>query len=163
MFYIVACSSSYVMPYRFQLYFWNFSYWNISSTKATIIQSPIAIILHFDILVSTKSNRNYSTKSILFHTNISLSKESLNSDSHQVHQYQQNEQSPHTVSELTEHKKVLDWDRQKNVAKLDRLDRLMGSPSPFYRKRQVRFGLLLLIHIIFLMFVLFGFLRGWGV
>jgi len=32
-------------------------------------------------------------------------KESLNSDGHQFHQYQQNEQSPVILTELTEHKK----------------------------------------------------------
>ena len=34
-----------------------------------------------------------------------LWKESLNSDGHQFHQYQQNEQAPLVLTELTEHKK----------------------------------------------------------
>ena len=35
-----------------------------------------------------------------------LWKESLNSDGHQFHQYQQNKQSPLILTELTEHKKI---------------------------------------------------------
>ena len=46
---------------------------------------------------------NYSTS--INKTNNHLSpKESLNSDGHQFHQYQQNEQSPLILTELTEHK-----------------------------------------------------------
>ena len=37
---------------------------------------------------------------------VHIMKFSLNSDSHQFHQYQQNEQSPPTLAELTEHKKA---------------------------------------------------------
>jgi hypothetical protein len=36
--------------------------------------------------------------------NFGYEKKSLNSDGHQFHQYQQNEQSPLTLTELTEHK-----------------------------------------------------------
>jgi len=39
-----------------------------------------------------------------------LWKESLNSDSHQFHQYQLNEQSPLILNELTEHKKIMTYD-----------------------------------------------------
>ena len=45
-----------------------------------------------------------------------LWKESLNSDGHQLHQYQQNKQSPLILTELTEHetpRQVLAWDRHK--------------------------------------------------
>ena len=38
-------------------------------------------------------------------TNINKPEESLNSDSHQCHQYQQNEQPPFILTEHTEHKK----------------------------------------------------------
>jgi len=57
-------------------------------------------------------------------TNEKLWKETLNSDVQQFHKYQQNEQSPLTLTELTEHKrprhmtmkiKVLDLDKHKNV------------------------------------------------
>ena len=37
---------------------------------------------------------------------ILIKKESLNSDGHQFHQYQQNEQSPLILTELTEHNKT---------------------------------------------------------
>ena len=41
------------------------------------------------------------SKTLLRHT----WKENLNSDGHQFHQYQQNEQSPLILTELTEHKR----------------------------------------------------------
>ena len=63
-----------------------------------------------------------------------LRKESLNSDGHQFHQYQQNEQSPLIPTDSLKTKKVqndmtleiqvLAWDRYKNVTGLNRL---MGS------------------------------------
>ena len=43
-------------------------------------------------------------------TDINKTKESLNSDGHQFHQYQQNEQSPLTSPELTEHTKTMTYD-----------------------------------------------------
>jgi hypothetical protein len=39
-----------------------------------------------------------------------LNLSTLNSDGHQFHQYQQNEQSPLILSELTEHKKTMTYD-----------------------------------------------------
>ena len=63
---------------------------------------------------------------------IRLWKESLNSDGYRFHQYQQNEQSPLILTELTETQKrsryiitfeiqVLAWDRHKHVAVLNSL------------------------------------------
>ena len=39
-----------------------------------------------------------------------MMKKSLNSDSHQFHQYQQTKQSPLILIELTEHKKTTTYD-----------------------------------------------------
>ena len=43
-------------------------------------------------------------------TFVGLWKEYLNSDGHKTHQYQQNEQSPLILTELTEHKKTKTYD-----------------------------------------------------
>ena len=58
-------------------------------------------------------------------------KEGSNSDGHQFYKYQQNEQSPLILTELTSTKKnprqmtmeiqILAWDRHKNAAGLNRL------------------------------------------
>ena len=50
-------------------------------------------------------------------TNINKTKESLNSDGQQYHQYQQNNQSPLTSTHWTEIQ-VLTWNRHNNVAGL---------------------------------------------
>ena len=50
-------------------------------------------------------------------------KRKFKSDGHQFHQYQQNEQSPLILGELTEHKKYHDiccWDRHKNGSRLNK-------------------------------------------
>jgi len=64
--------------------------------------------------------------------NTALLKESLNSDSQQFYQYQQNKQSPLTITHWTQKRpwhmaleiQVLAWDRHKNV---EGLNRLIGS------------------------------------
>jgi hypothetical protein len=51
-----------------------------------------------------------------YSTNINKTKESLNSDGQQFHQYQQNEQSPHwtqkSPQDMTLEIQVLAWERQ---------------------------------------------------
>jgi hypothetical protein len=81
-----------------------------------------------------------------------LGKESLNNDGHQFHQYQQNEQSPLILTELTEHKKpqhmtleieVLAWYRYRSVVGLNWLMESqpsyleIGSPTAIYIYKQM--------------------------
>jgi hypothetical protein len=76
--------------------------------------------------------QKYSTMILII-----IAKWKLNRDGHQFHQYQQNEQSPLSLTEITEQKTiprhmtlkihVLAWDRNNNVAELNRL---MVSQTP---------------------------------
>jgi hypothetical protein len=57
----------------------------------------------------------------------SLWKESLNSDDHQFHQYQQSEQSPLILTEVAEHKKTTTYD--------------VGNPGPNLEQKQTFGGI----------------------
>jgi len=71
----------------------------------------------------------------------SLWKESLNSDGHTFHQYQQNEQSPVILTELIEHKKITTCDVENPGPNLESEQTFGGikpvngsQPSPLYNR-----------------------------
>jgi hypothetical protein len=72
---------------------------------ACVASTNIIIIIIIIIILSKVTYSSHGIADKRAHFEFS-NKESLTSDGHQFHQYQQNEQLPHIFSELTENKKM---------------------------------------------------------